>query len=380
MEKSHQKIKKTENKTIVYVIAGAALVFSATSLTFSALDYFSGDKPITFNNSGTDGNSANFTDGSIEQVVSKVSPSVVSILTETRTTSWYGQSATSTAAGSGMIVSADGYVLTNKHVVSGANNIDVILDDGTTYQDVQVVATDPLNDVAFLKIRNASDLPTVTLGDSKTLNSGQQVVAIGNALGQYNNSVTFGVISGTGRSLTATDESQTTSETLSDMIQTDAAINAGNSGGPLVNAAGQVIGINTATSSGNDIGFAIPISSVKGMLSQVLKGQEATRSYLGVYTIAVNKEVAQKYNLTVDYGALVFYKEGTSAIMPGSPAATAGLKDGDVILSINGTKIGSAGSVGSIIGEYAPGDTVQLEINRGGQNMAINVTLGSYQS
>lgn len=376
MEKSQKN-----NKTLLYVIAGAALVFSATSLTFSALDYFSGDTPITFNNNGEDGNSVSFTDGSIEEVVSKVSPSVVSILTETRTTSWYGQSATSTAAGSGMIISGDGYILTNKHVISGANNIDIILDDGTTYEDVQVVATDPLNDVAFLKIRGASDLPAVTLGDSKTLNAGQQVVAIGNALGQYSNSVTFGVISGTGRSLTATDEAQTTSETLSDMIQTDAAINAGNSGGPLVNAAGQVIGINTATTaSGNDIGFAIPISSVKGMLNQVLKGEEATRSYIGVYTIAVDKEVAQKYDLTVNYGALVYYKEGVSAVMQGSPAAQAGIKDGDVILSINGTKIGSAGSVGSIIGEYAPGDTVQLEINRGGQNMAINVTLGAYQA
>ena len=152
-------------------------------------------------------------------------------------------------------------------VVDGANTISVVLDDGTTFTNVKLIGSDPLNDVAFLKIDNANNLPTVTLGDSKTLTAGQQVIAIGNALGQYQNTITAGVISGTGRSLIATDSTGSSAESLTDMIQTDAAINGGNSGGPLVNAAGEVIGINTATSTNADgIGFAIPITSGQGML------------------------------------------------------------------------------------------------------------------
>ena len=255
----------------------------------------------------------------------------------------------------------------------------VILDNGTTYEDVKVVAVDPLNDVAFLKINGVSDLTPATLGDSKTIHVGQQVIAIGNALGEYQNTVTSGIVSGTGRSVTASDGSGRQSETLSDMIQTDAAINSGNSGGPLVNAAGEVIGINTATSAtAENMGFAIPISSAKGMLNQLIENGKAERTYLGVYSVEITPEAAKAYNLPVTSGAYIYSSSAYTAVAKDSPAAKAGLKDKDIVTSINGAKVGSAGSLSSLIGEYKPGDTVQLTVIREGNEIAINVTLEGY--
>ena len=339
------------------------------------------DTAITFD-TGVGNNAATFTDGaSITTIAESVSDSVVSIMTETRTTSYWGQDSSSTAAGSGMIISEDGYILTNKHVIEGANQIYVALDDGTIYEDVEVVATDPLNDVAFLKIRGASHLTPIALGDSTTLSVGQQVIAIGNALGVYSNTVTSGIISGTGRSITATDESYTMYETLSDMIQTDAAINGGNSGGPLVNAAGEAIGINTAVSAdGDNVGFAIPITSVKGMVKQLLETGEAERSYLGLTYITLTPTVAETYNLPVETGAYVNSgSNGGSAILEGGPADQAGIQDGDIITEVNGVKVGAAGSVTTLIGAYAPGDTIQVKILRDDHEKNLNVTLGAYE-
>lgn len=362
---------------IVMTIACVTAVCSVVALAFSIYTYNNSSARITWG-SGVDGNSANFTEGSIADVASKVSPGVVSITTETRTTSWFGQSSTSTAAGTGMIVSADGYVLTNKHVVEGANKVNVILDDGTTYENVTVVGTDPINDVAFVKINDVSNLPAVTLGDSKTMTVGQQVIAIGNALGQFQNTVTEGIVSGLGRSITATDSSYNSYEYLTDMIQTDAAINSGNSGGPLVNAAGQVIGINTAVSDGNGLGFAIPISSVKGMLKTVLSSGKAERAYLGVNYVTVTPDVAKEYNLSVNYGGYVYSKSSSNAVISGSPADKAGVKSGDIITAINGVEVGKAGSVTSLIGEYSVGGTVQLRILRDGKELNLNATLDAY--
>lgn len=375
--------KSTHLKIFTLVLALFAFLFSGVSLTFSILDYYNGDTPITISQTGADGNSASFTEGSIAEVASKVSDSVVSITTEVRTTSWFGQSSTATAAGTGIIVSSDGYILTNKHVIDDANKIVIVTADGKSYEKVTLVATDPLNDIAFLKISDVSDLPAATLGDSKTLTVGQQVVAIGNALGQFDNSVTSGIISGTGRSIVATDSSYQNEETLVDMIQTDAAINAGNSGGPLVNAAGEVIGVNTATSTDADgIGFAIPISSVKGMLNQLLETGKAERAYLGVYSLAITPEVISEYDLPVTAGAYLYYESGkynNSAIAKNSPAEKAGLKNKDIIISVNGVKIGTSGSLTTLIGEYKPGDTIQFSILREGKEMALNVTLGAYE-
>ena len=281
--------------TFATFLATIAVLLGAGGLTFGVLAYNEAHKPLTVLSSGTDGNSANFTEGSIADVVSKVSDSVVSIVTSTTGRDYYGRTYESGAAGTGVIVSSDGYILTNKHVAGDAKTITVVLHDGTTYNNARLVAVDPLNDIAFIKVDDVSDLKAASLGDSKTITAGQQVVAIGNALGQYQNSVTSGIISGTGRSLTATDGSGTMSERLSDMIQTDAAINSGNSGGPLINAAGEVIGINTATSaSGENVGFAIPIASVKGMLSQLVEGGKAERAYVGVYSVDITPDYAKE--------------------------------------------------------------------------------------
>ena len=363
---------------IVLTVACVTAVCSVFALGFSIYNYNNSSARVTWNG-GTDGNSANFTDGSIADVANKVSPSVVSITTETRTTGWFGQSSTSSAAGTGMIVSKDGYVLTNKHVVEGANKVNVILDDGTAYENVKVVGMDPINDVAFVKIDGVSELPAVTLGDSKTMNVGQQVIAIGNALGQFQNTVTEGIVSGLNRSITASDSSGYSYERLTDLIQTDAAINSGNSGGPLVNAAGQVIGLNVATSSANDIGFAIPISSVKGMLKRVINEGKAERAYLGVNYVTVTPDVAKEYKLSVKNGGYV-HTDGnsTSPVVSGSPADKAGVKPEDIITAINGVEVGKAGSISALIGEYAVGDVVQLHIQRGDSELNLNVTLEAY--
>ena len=366
------------NRTAI-VLASIALILGAGGLALGWMGYNKTSTPLTFLNSDTDGNSANFTEGSIAEVADKVSKSVVSIVTSTKSTNFFGQSYDSSAAGTGIIVSEDGYILTNKHVISGATKATVVLDDGTSYEDVEIVATDPLNDIAFLKINGVSGLTSATLGDSKTISVGQQVIAIGNALGQYQNTVTSGIISGIGRSVTASDESGYNTETLTDMIQTDAAINSGNSGGPLVNAAGQVIGINTPTSSSaENMGFAIPISSAKGMLDQLTANGKAERTYLGVYSLDITPEVAKKYNLPVSEGVYLYSPSNYSAIVKNGPAAKAGLKEKDIITKINGVKIGVAGSLANLIGEYKPGDTVQLTVIRDGNETAINVTLEGY--
>ena len=362
-----------------FAVAILALVFSATGLVVGILAYQKTGAPITFLGGGMDGNSANFTEGSIAETAEKVSKSVVSIVTSTKVSDFWGRSYDSAAAGTGVIATSDGIVVTNKHVINGANKVSVVLDDGTTYDEVEIVATDPLNDIAFLKIKGVSGLAAATLGDSKTIHVGQQVIAIGNALGQYQNTVTAGIVSGLGRSVTASDSSGQNTETLSDMIQTDAAINSGNSGGPLVNAAGEVIGINTATSSAaENMGFAIPISSVKGMLAQLVESGKAVRTYLGVYSVEITPEVAKEYNLPVSTGAYLYSPSSYSAIMTGSPAAKAGLKDKDIIVAVNGVKVGVAGALANLVSEYKPGDTVQLGVMREGNEIAVNVTLEGY--
>lgn len=375
----NKPVKKSNSNALAITLASVAIALSGTSAVFSYMSYEKASTPITFlSGSGVDGNSANFVEGSVADIVEKVSESVVSIVTSVKTTSFFGYSSESQAAGTGIIVTSDGYILTNKHVIDGATKISVVLDDGTTFTDVDVAAVDSLNDVAFLKVDGVSDLKAATLGDSKTISVGQQVIAIGNALGQYQNSVTSGIISGTGRSLTATDSTGSMSETLSDMIQTDAAINSGNSGGPLVNAAGEVIGINTATSStAENMGFAIPISSVKGMLAQLIEKGEASRAYIGVYSVEITPELAKEYNLPVSAGAYLYSSSKYSAVISGSPAEKAGLKDKDIITAVNGVKIGSAGSLSSLIGEYKPGDIVQLTVIRDGKEIAVNVELGA---
>ncbi|MFZ1361080.1 MAG: trypsin-like peptidase domain-containing protein [Candidatus Saccharimonadales bacterium] len=327
--------------------------------------------------SGVDGNTLiTRQEKDIADVAEKVSPSVVSIITTSQRQSYFGGVQAQEGAGTGIIVTSDGYVLTNKHVVSGSDTVSVVTNDGTIYDNVKVIGVDPLNDIAFLKLNKATNLTPAKLGDSSSLRIGQSVVAIGNALGQYKNTVTSGIVSGTGRSVTAGDESSGSSETLTDLIQTDAAINPGNSGGPLVNLAGQVIGINTAIASeANGVGFSIPINAAKGLLKGVIANGTVQRAYMGVNYITITPEIAKEFNLPVQQGAYIYNSQGT-AIVSGSPADKAGLKDKDIITKVNNTDVGVKGSVASLVAEHAPGDKITLTIIRDGKTQTIDVTLG----
>ena len=377
-----KKEKKSQIKTGKNRFATFASLV-AVALSGTAL-YYAYNRPTTsiFHSSNSaSNNAATFAEGSISEIANSVSKSVVSIITNTSTTGSFFTGQVSQAAGTGFILSSDGYIATNKHVVANATKIGVILDDGSTYEDVELIGTDPINDFAIIKIKDIKDLTPIKIGDSKTTNIGQQVVAIGNALGTYQNSVTSGIISGKGRSLTASDSSRTTYETLSDMIQTDAAINGGNSGGPLVNAAGEVIGINTAyASQGNNVGFAIPINSVKGIMAGVLKDGKFERAVLGVRYQTITPLIAKEKKLDVTAGAYVKGSNNASAVIKGSAGDKAGIKDGDIITAVNGTKIGTAGSLGSLIGEYAVGDTVKLEVYRDKKYIELQVKLEAYDA
>jgi serine protease Do len=282
-------------------------------------------------------------------------------------------------AGTGIIVGKDGYIMTNKHVVDGANTVGVVLADGTSYENVQVLGTDPLNDVAFIKIAGVNNLPAAELGDSSSIRVGQKVVAIGNSLGQYQNTVTSGIISGTGRPISA--QAGDSVENLTDLLQTDAAINPGNSGGPLLNLKGQVIGINTAIiQDAQGIGFSIPINATKGVLKGVLAGGSVKRAYLGVNYIPITADVAKHYSLSVKAGAYVFSGTDQPAVIGSGPADKAGIRDKDIITKVGDIPVGTQGGVASLVGEYAPGETIQLTILRGGQTMTVNVTLEAYKS
>lgn len=350
-------------------LGGAFLVTRTTS-----------QSPFSFvsHSGGTDGNKiVTQEEEDIASVASRVAPSVVSIVTKAEAASFYGVQ-TQEGAGTGIIVSSDGYVLTNKHVVQDSQSVSVVTSDGVTHADVKVVGTDPLNDVAFLKINGVSNLKPAELGDSSSIRIGQKVVAIGNSLGQYQNTVTSGIISGTGRPVSA-QSSGGAVETLTDLLQTDAAINPGNSGGPLTNLAGQVIGINTAIAEdAQGIGFSIPINATKGSLKSVLATGKVERAYVGVNYLSITPDVADKFKLPVRTGAYVFAEGGRSAVVSGSPADKAGVKDKDIITKVNDIEVGDKGSVASLVGEYAPGDKVQLTILRDGKTMTVTVTLAKY--
>lgn len=315
------------------------------------------------------------------EVFKKVSPSVVSITTESQaqTRSFFGTTETMEGAGSGIIISADGYILTNRHVVpDGTTKLTVVLADGTTYEDVAVVGRDPLNDIAFLKIKGAKNLPAAEIGDSTMLQPGQQVVAIGNALGEFRNSVTSGIISGIGRPIQA-DDGSGSSEQLQNLLQTDAAINPGNSGGPLVTLDGKVIGVNTAVSQeGQAIGFAIPINDAKGLITSVLKDGKIIRPYLGVRYVSLDKTTAEQLRLGISQGAYIAPSGNDPAIVAGSPADKAGLRQGDVITKVNNKDVTEDHALASLLSQYAPGDKLTLTIHRDGKAQTMSVTLAAY--
>lgn len=316
------------------------------------------------------------------EVVKKVSPSVVSIVIMKSNSRTTYSTQTQEGAGTGIIISKDGYILTNKHVASEASDYQIITSDGEQYTDVKFIGEDPLNDIAFLKINGVNDLSPATLGDSGTVRVGQKVVAIGNSLGQYQNTVTSGIVSGKGRPISvATDEYSSSIENLTDLIQTDAAINLGNSGGPLLNASGQVIGINTAiVSDAQSMGFAIPIDATKGLVRGVLDNGKIQKAYIGVQYLAITPEVRAENDLSVKNGAFVGGSKSGSAVVSGGPADKSGIKDGDIITKVNDKVVGEQGGLGSLTAEFLPGETVELTIVRDGKEKVVKLTLGSYKA
>ena len=288
--------------------------------------------------------------------------------------------------GTGFIVSEDGLVLTNKHVVLDPEaDYMVFTNDGRKFP-AKVLARDPFQDLAILKIEKEKAIdgegdllskafPVVKLGDSDQLEIGQTVVAIGNVLGEFRNSVSVGVISGLGRTITASGGSFV--ETIEDVIQTDAAINKGNSGGPLLNLKGEVVGINTATVLGaQSIGFAIPVNKAKKDIEQVRTLGKIVYPFLGVRYVILTKEIQKENDLPVDYGAWIVAGQDGPAIVPDSAADKAGLKENDIILEFNNERITSDNSLAKIIMKYNPGDKAVLLIQRGEDRQIITVELG----
>ncbi|MBI2113151.1 MAG: trypsin-like peptidase domain-containing protein, partial [Candidatus Wildermuthbacteria bacterium] len=275
------------------------------------------------------------------------------------------------------IVSRDGLLITNKHVVLDTNaDYTVFLNDGTSYS-AKVLARDPVQDLAVLKIDGKEDFPFARFGNSDSIQSGQTVIAIGNALGEFRNTVSVGVISGLGRTITASGGNNFT-ETIEDVIQTDAAINKGNSGGPLLNLAGQVIGINTATViDAQSISFAIPSNKAIRDLEQVQEAGEIVYPFLGVRYALVTEALQEEKDLPVDYGAFIEKgPEGDSAIIKGSAADKAGIKEGDIILEFNGEKVTPDNPLGKLIQKRKPNDAVSVLIYRNGNELELQATLG----
>lgn len=279
--------------------------------------------------------------------------------------------------GSGFLVSPDGYIVTNAHVVSDKQaDYTVFLNDGTSH-DAKVIAADTILDIALLKI-DEKNLPYLEFGDSDKIKVGQEVVAIGNALGEFRNTVSVGVVSGLARSVSAST-GVGRPEILSDVIQTDAAINLGNSGGPLLDLSGRVIGVNVAASVGSaeNIGFSLPANAVKRAVDSMRLNGKVSRVYLGVRYIPVTKELARQNDLAVEYGALLVrgQTEIEIAIAGGSPAEKVGLKEGDIILSVNGEKVTPDMPLENLLHDYSVGEKIVLRVLSSGEEKDVTATL-----
>ena len=286
-------------------------------------------------------------------------------------------------SGTGFLISADGLTLTNKHVVGAANEktgqYKILLNSGKQYY-AQLIGKDPINDLAVLKIFD-KNLPYVQLGDSDQLSIGTTVIAIGNALGRYQNSATKGIVSGVGRNIEASDQSGNISEILDNVIQTDAEINPGNSGGPLVDLVGNIVGINVAIDqSGSAIGFAIPINDAKPVVKSVREIGRIVRPRLGVRYHMLTPELAQQLKLAKDSGAWISVnQDGTPSVLAGSPADKAGLKPGDIVTEINGIKLQGKATLISVIQKFKPGDRIGLKVFRDGKFINLIAVLDEFR-
>jgi 2-alkenal reductase len=310
----------------------------------------------------------------VVRVVQSVGPAVVTVINQLGGNDPSGLSGE--ALGSGLIIDTQGHIITNNHVIEGQQSITVIYADGRKVNNVQLVGSDALSDLAVLKVDGAVPA-TAPLGDSNSIMPGETVVAIGSALGDFRNTITVGVVSGVHRTL------QGDTSSMEDMIQTDAAINHGNSGGPLINLDGQVIGINTAilrsTSANTDVaeglGFSIPSNTVKSISAQLISKGKVSRPYLGVNTLAVTPSIAAYYDLRdaagnpLDSGAFV------RQVRPGTPADKAGVVVGDILTGINNFKIDTEHTLGNVLTNFNPGDTVTLHLLRDGNTLEVTATL-----
>ena len=350
---------------------------------------------------------------SVVDIVKAVSPAVVTIVADgvTETDPATGQTGTGTATGSGVIFDANGLILTNHHVVEGTpSKLTVHLKDGRSF-DATVYGVDTLTDLAIVKV-DATGLPTAPIGDSSTIQVGQQAIAIGSPLGEFTDSVTSGIISALGRSIDVANG------TLTNLIQTDTAINPGNSGGPLLDPTGSVIGINTAVAGGSQgIGFAIPINIARPLLAQASAGQALARPWLGIAFQTITPTIKQAANLPVDNGAWIPDAsalsgtqggQGTNPLDPngqggqgtnpfdpngqgqggglgvtrapivsGGPAEKAGLKAGDILTAVDGTALDATHPLDLVMSQHAPGQTITLDVLRNGKSTQVQVTLGT---
>jgi S1-C subfamily serine protease len=317
----------------------------------------------------------------VVDAAAKVGPAVVQITATGVTTDPFGGTIPSEGVGSGIIFDSAGWILTNRHVVSIdsttiASSLTVELKDGHQYKGT-VYGVDTLTDLAIVKI-DATGLTAAPIGTSSDIKVGELAIAIGSPLGTYSNSVTSGIVSGTGRSIVVDS-----GDRLNNLIQTDAAINPGNSGGPLLDAAGNVIGVNTAIAQNSSgIGFAIPIDIARPIMRQALAGEALARPYMGVRYEPIDLQVKAQEHLSVDQGALLITSPDQTgatqpAIIPGGPAEKAGLKEGDIITKVEDQAIDATHPLDLVLSGYSPGQTISLTILRGGSTLTVKLTLGT---
>ena len=309
-----------------------------------------------------------------------VSPAIVTITTQGQASNgngfFQGQNIPATGVGSGVLYDANGWILTNRHVVTGADQLTVRLKDGREFPG-KVYGVDTLTDLAIVKV-DGSGLPVAKFGDSSRVKVGQLAIAIGSPLGTYTNTVTAGIISALGRTITVDGGS-----VVRNLIQTDAAINPGNSGGALLDAGGNVIAINTAVATGAEgLGFAIPVNVARPIMAQAIAGKPLSRPWLGIRYVAIDPQVAKDRSLTVTAGVLIDggqAQDGTAqdAVVAGGPAATAGLRSGDIIVSVAGVAITDTQPFEDLLTQHSPGDAIGLGILRDGKQATVNVTLGT---
>jgi len=310
----------------------------------------------------------------ITQSVQKVGPAVVTVIgTIPGQMTFFGMTGDQTVSGSGFFISEQGYILTNNHVVEGTKEVKIVLSDGTD-QTASIVGTDIYSDIAVLKTDGT--VPAIaSLGNSDKLDPGESVIAIGSPLGNFKNTVTVGVVSATGRSIDTGNGYQ-----IEDLIQTDAAINHGNSGGPLVDLAGEVIGINTLvvrnTNSGDvaeGLGFAIPVNTAQAIAQQIIQQGYFARPYIGISFQPINPNIAARYNLSAQWGVYITKVEG------GSPASAAGLQQGDIITQVGDVTLDETQSYVNALFTFNPGDQINLTVMRNGKEVQVQITLGESQ-